>query len=67
MDDMKSFNVIPSGVTVIIESGIESREQILRYQALGVRAFLVGTSIMKSHNATQKILELQGKLSDAKS
>lgn len=45
---------------VIAESGIESREQVLRLENLGVDAFLVGTSLMKSSDPRKKIRELMG-------
>ncbi|MFN7065376.1 MAG: indole-3-glycerol-phosphate synthase, partial [Aquificaceae bacterium] len=45
---------------VIAESGIESRDQILRLENLGVDAFLVGTSLMKSEDPFKKIRELMG-------
>lgn len=45
---------------VIAESGIESREQVLRLEACGVDAFLVGTSLMKSPDPFRKLRELMG-------
>lgn len=49
---------IPKGITVIVESGIESGHDIQRYHRQGVYNFLVGTTLMKSRNVTQKIHEL---------
>jgi indole-3-glycerol phosphate synthase len=45
---------------VIAESGIENREQILKLENLGVDAFLVGTSLMKSQDPFKKLKELLG-------
>ena len=45
---------------VIAESGIESREQVLRLENSGVDAFLVGTSLMKSQDPVKKLRELLG-------
>lgn len=45
---------------VVAESGIESREQVLRLENLGVDAFLVGTSLMKSPDPAKKLKELLG-------
>jgi indole-3-glycerol phosphate synthase len=45
---------------VIAESGIENREQVLRLENLGVDAFLVGTSLMKSKDPVKKLRELMG-------
>ena len=52
---------IPKEVVTVIESGIETREEIARFQALGANCFLVGTTLMKAKNVRQKILELCGK------
>ncbi|MFN3264202.1 MAG: indole-3-glycerol-phosphate synthase TrpC, partial [Aquificaceae bacterium] len=45
---------------VIAESGIENREQVRRLENLGVDAFLVGTSLMKSKDPVKKLRELMG-------
>ncbi|MFN3471711.1 MAG: indole-3-glycerol phosphate synthase TrpC [Aquificaceae bacterium] len=45
---------------VIAESGIESREQVIKLESLGVDAFLVGTSLMKSQDPFRKLRELLG-------
>lgn len=45
---------------VVSESGIESREQVLRLENCGVDAFLVGTSLMKSQDPVKKLRELMG-------
>ena len=43
---------------IVSESGIESPQDIRRLKAAGARAFLVGTSIMKSSNIEGKVREL---------
>ena len=43
---------------VVSESGIESPDDIKRLRSAGARAFLVGTSIMKSDNIEKKVSEL---------
>jgi indole-3-glycerol phosphate synthase len=43
---------------IVSESGIESANDIRRLKAAGARAFLVGTSIMKSSNIEDKVREL---------
>lgn len=45
---------------VISESGIESRNDIARLKRLGVKAFLVGSSIMRSKDISLKVRELRG-------
>lgn len=54
---------IPKDTIVVIESGIETREEIAQYQTLGAKCFLIGTTLMKSNNVKQKILELCGQVS----
>ena len=51
---------IPKGTVAVIESGIETRQEIVRYESLGVRCFLIGTTLMKSKNIKDTILELTG-------
>lgn len=43
---------------VISESGIEAPKDIRRLKPAGVTAFLIGTSIMKSHDVESKVREL---------
>ncbi len=43
---------------VVVESGIENREQVLEFENLGADAFLIGTSLMKSKDPVSKLREL---------
>ncbi len=52
--------LIPKGTIVVIESGIEERNDIVHCQTFGAHNFLVGTVLMKSQNVTEKIHELLG-------
>lgn len=54
---------IPEGVTVISESGIEKRGDILHLQEIGVDAFLIGESLMIEKDIGKKLRELLGDLS----
>ncbi|WP_448587663.1 indole-3-glycerol phosphate synthase TrpC [Thermocrinis sp.] len=45
---------------LVVESGIENREQILELESLGVDAFLVGTSLMREEDPLRKLRELLG-------
>ena len=47
-------------IIVISESGIHTHEDITHLLLSGADAFLIGSSIMKSNNIKQKILELRG-------
>lgn len=51
---------IPKNISVIIESGIKTHEEIMSYKSLGIHSFLVGTSIMRSENIIQAIENLLG-------
>lgn len=52
---------IPSDKIVVSESGIETREDVLRLENAGVDAMLIGTSLMKAKDIGKKIDELRGK------
>jgi indole-3-glycerol phosphate synthase len=49
---------VPPGVVVVCESGIESAAQIRRFEKLGVRAFLVGETLMRAADPGAKLREL---------
>lgn len=51
---------IPKGILVIVESGIEKREDILRMKSHGISAFLIGTSLIKSNDIIAKLKTLRG-------
>ncbi|MFN3814175.1 MAG: indole-3-glycerol phosphate synthase TrpC [Aquificaceae bacterium] len=56
-----SLNIKKMGVnTLVAESGIDTRQDIEELQSLGVDAFLVGTSLMKSEDPAKKLKELLG-------
>lgn len=57
---IKLCKKIPQNKIVIAESGINSRQQLLRLPKK-VRSVLVGTSLMKSGDIQKKIFELIGK------
>ncbi len=51
---------IPSGKIVVSESGIKTRDDILRLEAAGIDAVLIGTSFMEAKDIGKKIEELFG-------
>lgn len=70
--DLRSFSVslqttldllkdIPDDRTVVSESGIKTREDVLRLQKAGVDAILAGESLMKEKDIGRKVKELLGK------
>jgi indole-3-glycerol phosphate synthase len=53
---------VPSHVLVVSESGINTRADIERLQAAGVRAALIGETLMRAPDIGQKLDELRGML-----
>ena len=51
---------IPSTKIIISESGIKTREDIVRLESWGVRAFLVGEILMRAEGIKNKLQELLG-------
>jgi len=67
--DLKTFAVdlatterlaplLPSGMPVVCESGIDSLEQIRRIEKCGVHVFLIGESLMRAPEPGKKLAEL---------
>src|SRR3989304_235504 len=56
----KLIEYIPEGITVVSESGIEKRDDILHLKEIGVDAFLVGEALMKEKDIGRKLKELIG-------
>jgi indole-3-glycerol phosphate synthase len=52
---------IPKGITVVSESGINSRDDIERLMSAGIHAVLVGESLMREKDIGKKLRELLGK------
>ena len=53
---------MPSDVCLVSESGIRTRDDIERLQKAGVRAVLVGETLMRSADIGAKLRELRGEL-----
>ncbi|HKI38470.1 MAG TPA: indole-3-glycerol phosphate synthase TrpC [Gemmataceae bacterium] len=51
---------LPPGCCLVSESGIRSRDDVLRLQAAGVRAVLVGETLMRAPDIGAKLDELRG-------
>jgi indole-3-glycerol phosphate synthase len=54
-------SLIPKGRSVIAESGIRSRKEIEILMGAGIRAFLIGETLMKSNDIGTKLRELMGR------
>jgi indole-3-glycerol phosphate synthase len=53
--------MVPKGVTVVSESGINNRGDIETLREAGIHAFLVGESLMREKDIGKKLRELLGK------
>jgi len=51
---------LPPGCCLVSESGIRTRDDVLRLQAAGVRAVLVGETLMRAPDVGAKLDELRG-------
>jgi indole-3-glycerol phosphate synthase len=52
---------IPDDRTVVSESGIKTRDDVVRLHKAGVDAVLVGESLMRENDIGKKVKELLGK------
>jgi indole-3-glycerol phosphate synthase len=52
---------VPAGCCLVSESGIRSRQDVLRLQAAGVKAVLVGETLMRAPDIGAKLDELRGR------
>ncbi len=55
---------IPAGKIVVSESGIKTREDVVKLEQKGIDAILVGTTFMQSTDIGKKVDELMGTRSD---
>jgi indole-3-glycerol phosphate synthase len=53
-------NLVPPGVVFVAESGIRTREDIIRLKKAGVDAVLIGETLMKSKDRKSELLSLMG-------
>jgi indole-3-glycerol phosphate synthase len=51
---------VPAGCCLVSESGIRTRQDVLRLEAAGVRAILVGETLMRAADIGAKLDELRG-------
>lgn len=52
------INFAPRDVIMISESGLETREDVLRLKKLGFRGFLIGETLMRSENIEKELKKL---------
>ncbi len=58
----KLIRRVPSNVLVVSESGIQNHEDLIYLRSLGVRAALVGESLMRQEDVTKALRQLLGKI-----
>ena len=51
----------PPGVTLVAASGIKTRTDIARYEAAGIRAFLIGETLVTQTDPGAKLREFVGR------
>ncbi len=52
---------IPKEATIVVESGLSTHDELLRYKTLGASAFLVGSTLMRSKDVVGTLQKLIGK------
>ncbi len=51
----------PPGVTLVAASGLHQREDLIRLEAAGIKAFLIGESLVRAASPGEKLRELRGR------
>ncbi len=57
---LELFDRVPADRCLVSESGIRTRDDVLRLEAAGVKAILVGETFMRAANIGAKVEELRG-------
>jgi indole-3-glycerol phosphate synthase len=55
---LELLGAVPSGRTVVIESGLKTQADLARFEAVGVRAFLIGETFMRAPDPGASLREL---------
>ena len=56
----KLYLLIPKGKTVVVESGLKTKQDVLFLKILGVSAVLIGSAFMEAPDIKKKIEEIMG-------
>lgn len=70
--DLKTLNVdperaknliphVPKNIPVVIESGLQTHDELMMYKSIGASAFLVGSALMKSSDIAGTLAKLLGR------
>lgn len=57
----KILRQTPEGIVKVIESGIRSHDDIVRFQEAGANAVLIGETFMRAENVKAKVREVMGR------
>jgi indole-3-glycerol phosphate synthase len=57
---LELVTLVPAGVTLVAASGLHNREDLRRLEEAGIKAFLIGESLVKAANPGEKLRELRG-------
>ncbi len=52
---------IPKNIPIVVESGLNTHDQLMMYKSLGASAFLIGSALMKSPDIASALGKLLGK------
>lgn len=52
--------LIPNGKIIVAESGLNSREQLINLNKVGVDAFLIGEHFMRQNDICAAVREMKG-------
>ena len=58
INTIELYKEIPDDYTIVAESGIKTKEDINKYNKLGIYNFLIGESLLRSKNIYKKVNEL---------
>jgi indole-3-glycerol phosphate synthase len=64
---LRLAELAPADATLVAESGLRTREDIVRLQGAGYRAFLIGETLMRASDPQAALAQLQGLPADAMS
>jgi indole-3-glycerol phosphate synthase len=53
--------LVPAGVTLVAASGLRQREDLVRLEEAGIKAFLIGESLVKAAQPGEKLREFLGR------
>ena len=52
---------VPKNISIVIESGLSTHDELLTYKSIGANAFLIGSTLMKSKDIAGTLQKLLGK------